>query len=54
MDPSDKARLLTMARSWSDLANRIEQLGQVAEPPPTGRDNNPTSHHQDPPGQTRG
>ena len=30
-DPRDKARLLTMARNWTDLASRIEQLGQVAD-----------------------
>jgi hypothetical protein len=30
-DPHDKARLLTMARNWTDLASRIEQLGQIAD-----------------------
>jgi hypothetical protein len=41
-DPRDKARLLDMARAWTDLAARIEKLGQapnlaarpVVEPPP--------------------
>jgi hypothetical protein len=39
-DPRDKARLLDMARAWSDLAARIEKLGhpdqggdRVIEPP---------------------
>jgi hypothetical protein len=45
-DPHDKARLLNMARAWTDLADRIERLGQitgnlpvaddVAGPPPSG------------------
>jgi hypothetical protein len=30
-DPRDKARLLTMARAWIDLAERIERLAQVPE-----------------------
>jgi hypothetical protein len=30
-DPHNKARLLTMARNWTDLASRIERLGQVAD-----------------------
>ena len=48
-DPRDKARLLTMARSWSDLANRIEQIGHVRRAiPPPGEDN-ATSHPQGPP-----
>jgi hypothetical protein len=35
-DPHDKARLLNMARAWTDLADRIEKIGQVAPivPPP--------------------
>jgi hypothetical protein len=28
-EPRDKARLLNMARAWSDLADRIEKIGQV-------------------------
>jgi hypothetical protein len=31
-DSSDKARLLTMARAWTELATRIERLGQVSDP----------------------
>jgi hypothetical protein len=27
--PHDKARLLNMARAWTDLADRIERLGQL-------------------------
>lgn len=29
-DPRDKARLLNMARAWSDLADRIAKIGEVA------------------------
>jgi len=29
-DPHDKARLLNMARAWSDLADRIEKIGQTS------------------------
>jgi hypothetical protein len=54
MDPRDKARLLTMARSWSDLASRIEQIGQVAELPPPPPEDNSTSHLQGPPEHTSG
>ena len=53
-DPRDKARLLTMARSWSDLASRIEQIGHVAEPPLSPRDDSGTSHVQGPPEQSGG
>ena len=53
-DPRDKARLLTMARSWSDLATRIEQIGHVAESPPSPGDDSGTSHFQGQPEQTRG
>ena len=28
-DPLDKARLLNMARAWSDLADRIEKIREV-------------------------
>jgi hypothetical protein len=28
-DPRDKARLLNMARAWTDLADRIEKIGQA-------------------------
>jgi hypothetical protein len=27
-DPHDKARLLDMARAWTELADRIEKIGQ--------------------------
>jgi hypothetical protein len=29
-DPHDKARLLNMARAWTDLAERVEKIGQTA------------------------
>jgi hypothetical protein len=29
MDPRDTARLLNMARAWTELADRIEKLGQA-------------------------
>ena len=29
-DPHDKARLLNMARAWTDLALRVEKIGQTA------------------------
>jgi hypothetical protein len=32
-DPRDKARLLDMARVWSDLAARIEKLGHPDQAP---------------------
>jgi hypothetical protein len=30
-DPLDKARLLNMARAWSDLADRIEKIRDVGD-----------------------
>ena len=30
-DPLDKARLLTMARAWTDLADRIEKIRDVGD-----------------------
>src|SRR5262249_19833968 len=29
-DPHDKARLLNMARAWTDLADRIAKIGETA------------------------
>jgi hypothetical protein len=34
MDSHDKARLLNMARAWSELADRVEKIGQAAVPQP--------------------
>jgi hypothetical protein len=31
IDPLDKARLLNMARAWSDLADRIEKIRDVGD-----------------------
>jgi hypothetical protein len=53
-DPRDKARLLTMARSWSDLASRIEQIGHVAVSPQSPGDDSGTSHVQGQPEHGRG
>ena len=32
MDPHDKARLLNMARAWTELADRVEKIGQATRP----------------------
>jgi hypothetical protein len=46
-DPHEKARLLTMARNWTDLAGRLEQLGHVAENMPSLGSDPPSPDHRD-------
>ena len=46
-DPHDKARLLTMARAWTDLADRISKIGQAGGNMPAAPEA-PASSHQAP------